>query len=212
MRFDDRMTTALALPADRADRQAAQWRQLVDLLAQGREDPDDPLRARAFAALREMRDGVPPAIRRQSARALAGQAIAPDLLAFFAEDNAAIAAPLFALARLDRHGWLALLPRLGPAARALLRHREDLDPAVKHALGAFGPSDFVLEKGASAAAAEAEPAPAEQGQSQIRELVARIEAFRREREAHPAVAPLVVGDPGEQFRWETGTDGILLWV
>jgi hypothetical protein len=152
MRFDDRMATALALPADRPDRQTAQWRQLVDLLAQGSEDSDDKQRARAFAALREMRDGVDPAIRRQSARALAGQAIAADLLAFFAEDNATIAAPLFAQARLDRRGWFALLPRLGPAARALLRHREDLDPAVKHALSAFGPSDFVLEKGASAEA------------------------------------------------------------
>src|SRR5689334_11764513 len=122
MRFDDRMATALALPADRPDRQAARWCQLVDLLAQGREPPDDdPLRARAFAALREMRGSIPPAVRRQSARALAGQAIAPDLLAFFAEDNAAIAAPLFAQARLDRRAWLALLPRLGPAARALLR-------------------------------------------------------------------------------------------
>ena len=212
MRFDDRMATALALPADRPDRQAAQWRQLVDLLAQQGEDPDDRQRGRGFAALRELRREVDPAIRAQSARALAGQAIAPDLLAFFAEDNAAIAAPLFARARLDRRAWLALLPRLGPAARALLRHREDLDPTVKHALELFGPSDFVLESKAPADAAGAETLPAEQGQSQIRELVARIEAFRREREAHPPTAPLTVGDAGETFRWETGTDGILLWV
>ena len=212
MRFDDRIATALALPADRPDRRDAQWRQLVDLLAQRRHGWEGPVRDRAFALLRETRDAVDPAVRRQVARALAGQAVAADLLAFFAEDSASIAAPLFALAQLDRQSWLALLPRLGPAARALLRHREDLDPAVKHALSAFGPSDFVLEKAASAEAAVPPVLPAEQSESQIRELVARIEAFRREREAHPLPMPLVPGEHAEGFRWETGTDGILLWV
>jgi signal transduction histidine kinase len=212
MRFDDRIATALALPADRPDRQAAQWRQLVDLLAQRRQGWEGPLRVRAFLLLRDMRDAIDPAVRRQAARALAGQAVAPDLLAFFAEDSATIAAPLFAQARLDRQSWFALLPRLGPAARALLRHREDLDPAVKHALSAFGPSDFVLEKGASAEVSVAPVIPAEQSDSQIRELVARIEAFRREREAHPPAAPFMPGEHVEGFRWETGTDGILLWI
>ena len=212
MRFDDRIATALALPADRPDRRAAQWRQLVDLLAQRPEGWEGPLRSRAFAELRELRDDIEPVVRRQAARALAGQAVAPDLLAFFAEDSPAIAAPLFAEAQLDRQAWLALLPRLGPAARALLRHREDLDPAVKHALGAFGPSDFVLEKSASAEAAVPAAATADQSESQIRELVARIEAFRREREAHPLATPLLPGEHAEGFRWETGTDGIFLWV
>jgi signal transduction histidine kinase len=214
MRFDDRIATALALPADRPDRRSAQWRQLVDLLGQRDEGWEGPLRDRAFAQLRALREAIAPVVRRDTARALAGRAVAPDLLAFFAEDSAAIAAPLIAQARLDREAWLALLPRLGPTSRALLRHREDLDPAVKHALSAFGPSDFVLEKGASAEAeAEAPPAPPPaQGDSQIRELVARIEAFRREREAHSPAAPLVPGEPVEGFRWETGIEGIVLWV
>ncbi|MEA3046301.1 MAG: hypothetical protein QOJ53_633 [Sphingomonadales bacterium] len=216
MRFDDRIATALALPADRPDRRAAQWRQLVDLLAQRRADCDDPKRDRALDLLRGSRDAVDPAIRRQAARALAGRPVAPDLLAFFAEDSPSIAAPLIAQARLDTDDWLALLPRLGPAARALLRHREDLELEVKHALSAFGPSDFVLEKGPGAASAEVAPTPAaaraEQSDSQIRELVARIEAFRRERALHPPAAPFVPGEPAEGFRWETGTDGILLWV
>jgi signal transduction histidine kinase len=216
MRFDDRIATVLALPADRPDRKEAQWRQLVDLLAQRQHGWEGPLRDRAFVLLREMRDAIDPAARRQSARALAGQTVSPDLLAFFAEDSASIAAPLFAQARLDRQSWFALLPRLGPATRALLRHREDLDPAVKHALSAFGPSDFVLEKGASASAlAEAvteSAIAAEEGESQIRELVARIEAFRRERETHLPAAPFVPGEHAEGFRWETGTDGIFLWI
>jgi signal transduction histidine kinase len=139
--------------------------------------------------------------------------VASDLLAFFAEDSASIAAPLFAQARLDRQAWFDLLPRLGPAARALLRHREDLDPAVKHALSAFGPSDFALETSVSAdIAAPAAAESAEQSESQIRELVARIEAFRREREAHPPATPFMPGEHVEGFRWETGTDGIFLWI
>jgi hypothetical protein len=216
MRFDDRIATALALPADRPDRRAAQWRQLVDLLAQRRADSDDPRRERTFELLRETRDAVDPAIRRQAARALAGRPVAPDLLAFFAEDSPSIAAPLIAQARLGTDEWLGLLPRLGPAARALLRHRADLDLEVKHALSAFGPSDFVIEKRPEPVSAAATPPPAaigaEENDSQIRELVARIEAFRRERESRAPIAPLVTGEHAEGFRWETSTDGVLLWV
>jgi len=214
MRFDDRIATALAWQADRTDGRTAQWRQLVDLLAQRPADPEDSDRGRAFDLLRAGRGAVDPAVRRQSARALAGRSVAPDLLAFFAEDSPTIAAPLIAQVRLERAAWLALLPRLGPAARALLRHREDLDLEVKHALSAFGPSDFVLEKGPETAAPAAAAAAAGevQSDSQIRELVARIEAFRRQRASHPPAAPILPGAQAEGFRWEAGTDGILIWV
>ena len=212
MRFDDRIATALALPADRPDRLAAQWRQLVDLLAQQRPETDAGERPRAFAVLRATRSAVAPITRRQVARALVGRDVAADLLVFFSEDSPAIAAPLIAQARLDRPTWLAILPRLGPSARALLSHREDLDPEIKHALSAFGPSDFVLETSAGAQAAPAPADAAEQSESQIRELVARIEAFRREREAQAPAAPFQQGPPTEGFRWEAGADGLLQWV
>jgi hypothetical protein len=217
MRFDDMIATVLAQPSDRPDRRAAQWRQLVDLLAQRRPGPQVAEVVHAYLVLRETRWSIDPTVRRQAARALAGRAVDPDLLAFFAEDSPSIAAPLIAAARLDRAAWISLLPRLGPAARALLRHREDLDPEIRQALNAFGPSDFVLEN-ASGAVAEAAPATAremadDQSESQIRELVSRIEAFRRERDAAaPAASTLHEGEPAEGFRWETGSDGILLWV
>ena len=213
MRFDDRIATALAQPADRPGGRAAQWRQLVDLLAQRRPECDETEVATAYALLREARDEIDPALRRQSARALAGRAVAPDLLVFFAEDSASIAAPLIAKAKLTREDWVAVLPRLGPSARALLRHREDLDVEVSHALSAFGPSDFVLESRASAEVAAPAPPPigSDTSDSQIRELVARIEAFRKQRGdyAVPAATP---SEPAEGFRWETGSDGIILWV
>ncbi|HEV2816569.1 MAG TPA: histidine kinase dimerization/phospho-acceptor domain-containing protein [Allosphingosinicella sp.] len=212
MRFDDRIATALAWQAEGPDGRTAQWRQLVDLLAQGPADAADADRGRAFDLLRAERGAVDPAVRRQAARALAGRAAAPDLIAFFAEDSPSIAAPLIAQVRLERAAWLALLPRLGPAARALLRHREDLDLEVRHALSAFGPSDLVLEMGPEAAASAAAVPAEAQSDSQIRELVARIEAFRRQRASQPPAAPFLPDARAENFRWETGTDGILIWV
>jgi len=212
MRFDDMIATVLAQPSDRPDRLAAQWRQLVDLLAQHRSGKEGPDAARAYELLRATRGLVDPAVRLQAARALAGRRIEPDLIAFFTEDNAAIAAPLIASARLEPGEWTGLLPRLGPAGRALLRHRADLDPAVRGALAAFGSSDFILEQTADAAdAAEGAEAEAVESESQIRELVARIEAYRRQRESEPPRVPAAPAQ-ADTFRWETGSDGILVWV
>ena len=209
MRFDDMIATVLAQPSDRADRLTAKWRQLVDLLAQRPHRAGDADRDRAYALLRETRGAVAMAVRTQAARSLAGRRVDPDLVAFFAEDNASVAAPLIAAVRLAPADWIALLPRLGPAARALLRHRDDLDPEVRQALSAFGASDFVLE-GAGAA-----DGAAVHSESQIRELVARIEAYRKQKDIEPLhaePAPFAQAAPAEGFRWETGTDGILVWI
>jgi hypothetical protein len=216
MRFDDMIATVLAQPADRPDRIAAQWRQLVDLLAQHRAAPADA--ERAFGLLRRHRGEVDPVIRREAACALAGLSVDPELIAFFAEDTPAVAAPLIAGARLAGREWLDLLARLGPPARALLRHRRDLPADVKQALAVFGASDFALE--GEVAPAPAAAAPADLGESQIRELVERIEAFRRQREeaadAAPPAAPSAPAsseaEPAQGFRWETGADGIVRWV
>jgi His Kinase A (phospho-acceptor) domain len=209
MRFDDMLATVLDQAADRPDRQAARWRQLVDLLAQGRpEAAAGSGEAAAWVWLRAARGAIDPQVRRDSARALAGREIDPDLIAFFAEDAPAVAAPLIAGVRLKNEEWLALLPRLGPAARSLLRNREDLPPEVMAALHAFGPSDFRIEGAAANGAASPEETV---GDSQIRELVDRIEAYRHRREA-PAAAPATPEQAASAFRWETGTDGVLLWV
>lgn len=206
MRFDDTIATVLAQVADRPDRQAARWRQLVDLLAQQRPETAAPGEAaavaQAYAWLREARSAISPEVRRQSARALAGRAVDPGLIAFFAEDAPAVAAPLIAGAQLETDAWLSLLPRLGPAARSLLRHRADLPAEVKAALAAFGSSDFRLEGKVAEAAG---------GESQIRELVDRIEAYRQRRDSQPR-APAPVEEAAQGFRWETGTDGVLVWV
>jgi signal transduction histidine kinase len=209
MRFDDTIATVLAQPADTPERWAAQWRQLVDLLAQRRTDSDPIDVERAFDFLRRHRDKVDPPVRAAAARNLAGLAVDPGLVACFAEDSPAIAAPLIAGVRLETDEWLALLPRLAPPARALLRHRRDLPEEVRHALNLFGAADLVLET--QVVAERADAGGAERAESQIRELVDRIEAYRRQKaEDRYRVPPTV--EPAEGFRWEAGSDGLIRWV
>ena len=196
---------------------AAKWRQLVDLVAQGRTGGE--AHDQALAWLRSNRGRVAADARREAARSLAGRRVSPAALAFFAEDLPAVASPLIAGARLDAGEWLDLLPSLGPVGRGLLRHRRDIPPDVVHALAAFGAGDFALggEVAAPAAAPVAAPGvtgtspAAEKSEAQIRDLVARIENFRRRRDAAGAAAAAVPA-PVEEFQWETGPDGVILWV
>lgn len=188
---------------------AAKWRQLVDLVAQGRSGSH--ARDEALDWLRANRPIVPAETRRDAARALAGRRVSPAALAFFAEDVPAVAAPLLAGALLDAEAWLDLLPGLGPVARGLLRHRRDLPPDVADALFRFGAGDFALGgEVAEAAAAGLSPA-AERSEAQIRDLVARIENFRRRRD-EAGIAAAAAPRPVDEFQWETGPDGVILWV
>jgi signal transduction histidine kinase len=216
VRFDDRLATVMALPAATPGARVAKWRQLVDLLAQRRRSELGPEIDAAFAFLRAVRPEVPLALRRDIGDSLAGRLIAPDLLGFFAEDHPSVMAPLVGGARLTRDEWLALLPCLAPTARSLLRHRRDLHPEVVRGLDSFGASDFVLP-GTVAEAADAEPGTfsptGEAGEAQIRDLVARIEAFRKQRGAvGPRPRPAADASSVAAFRWETGADGVILWV
>ncbi|MEG3173646.1 histidine kinase dimerization/phospho-acceptor domain-containing protein [Sphingomonas sp. ZB1N12] len=142
MRFDDSLKTILA--ADMATDFGAQsaWRQLVDLMGRGRAAVDEP----AIARLRLLRLAVPVEVRAASARALAFAKPDARLVGFFAEDALAIAAPVLRTATLEPDEWLALLPRLTPQSRSVLRHRRDLPAEVQRGLLSFGRTDFVLPK------------------------------------------------------------------
>ena len=207
VRFDDRLATAMTAPAGDERARSARWRQLVDLLAQRKPGEAHDSALRAYAALREARTGIPLAKRCEVAASLSGRAVAPDLLIFLADDHPSVAAPLLAGARLTGRQWLDVLPSLSPTGRALLRHRRDLDAEVEQALAGFGASDFAISGTVGAAPVE--------GEMQIRELVARIEAFRKHRDEAPPRALAAAEDedePLDLFRWETGPDGVILWV
>jgi signal transduction histidine kinase len=216
VRFDDMIATVLAQPEANPSARAAKWRQLVDLLAQRRSGDAGREAGRAVEWLRSTRDTLDAGSRQAVARSLAGRRVSPAIVAFFAEDKPAVAAPLIGGALLSTGEWLDVLPGLGQSARALLRHRRDLAPEVEQALASFGSADFALSgtvAQAAPAAQSAAPLPDSSGETQIRELVARIENFRRQREASVA-QPLAAAAPAqaEEFQWESGADGIIIWV
>jgi signal transduction histidine kinase len=140
VRFDDSLKTVLAADASTAFGAQATFRQLADLMARGRVPADDETLGR----LRMLRDEVPAAVRAAAARGLALGRPPSALVGLFAEDEPEIASAALRVARLTPEGWITLLPRLGPAARATLRRRDDLDPAVVRALESFGATDFVI--------------------------------------------------------------------
>ena len=157
MRFDDSLKTVLSADMDSGFGAQSAWRQLVDLMGRGRIAADAPQLAR----LRMLRQAVPLGVRAASARALAFATPPASLVSLFAEDDFAVAAPLLRTAALDADDWIALLPRLSPQGRALLRHRRDLPIAVVRGLESFGPVDFVLpnDRAANDQAANDEAVP-----------------------------------------------------
>ena len=255
MRFDDSLSTVLASPAAPGFGAAATWRQLVDLIGRGRAAADDG----AMARLRDLRAGVAQPVRAASARALAFARPPAPLVALFAEDELAVAAPVLRTATLAEDEWALILPALTPLARSVLRHRRDLPGGTVRALDAFGTIDFVLDHDGEAdastpaatpepeplppatpapAAAEpapftdtpfqplaaiardipvvaealrrAEPATAPQaGGYRIADLVARIDAFQRQREEEPVPPPVPIAD---DFRFATDAAGTIRWV
>lgn len=250
MRFNDSLTTVLSADAKTGVGARSTWRQLVDLIGRGRAPADEP----SIARLRMLRQAVPGDVRAASARALAFANPGAAIVGLFAEDELAIAAPVLRTAMLADAEWIALLPRLTPAGRSVLRHRRDLTATVARGLESFGSTDFVLghakpvpepvsspPAAANDAVIPAVPIDAPFSETpfvalgdvarglpvvaealrraepvetphrfEISDLVARIDAFQRDRPIHPAPAP----DPPlrEGFHYETDAAGTIQWV
>ena len=143
LHFDDTIDTVLATDVSTAFGRQAMWRQLVDLIGRGRA----PVTRDAIRTLHSIRSDVPPPVRAASARALEFADPPPAIIYLLGIDELPVALPVLRSARMDAQDWIALLPRLSPAARSLLRGRRDLGDAVVTALAAYGPSDLVLEPG-----------------------------------------------------------------
>ncbi|RJF91363.1 sensor histidine kinase [Sphingomonas cavernae] len=225
MRFDDMAATVIARVGASPEARAVAWHQLVDLAAQRRGDSEDP--DALYAVLRKWRSVVPVERRRLAAESLVGRPIPAALFAYFASDVLSVCAPLARSVQLSPTEWRALLPRLPIPVRALLRHRDDLDPETARALESFGPADRVIPAPVPAietkATPSSAPSPASEGGDaamgggvQIRELVNRIEAYRRHRPVHRPLEPRAPSSSAEaraeHFRFETGADGVLIWI
>lgn len=241
MRFDDSFETVLASDVDSGVAAQSAWRQIVDLVARGRAPFDDRARHR----LESLRARVPRAIRVASVQALEAASPPAALIAFLATDDVAVALPLLRGARLSDAAWIALLPELTPPARAVLRNRRDLTPAVARGLEAYGATDMVLPAGDTGASVAPSPEPAAatpvhksrsfvslgsvaldmpvvaeavrraestaEGPFDIAEVVARIDAYQREREQAPA-ASVPPAPRADSFRFETDRAGVIDWV
>ena len=184
MRFDDMLATLLAQPTPTADARIFLWRQVVDVLAQGRghrvDDPlvDAPRAVDAYNFLRATRPEIPADLRLAAGRGLAGRRVPPELVLLFAEDLPHIAAPMVGHVLLSSQQWLDLLPRLSPSARNLLRNRRDLGRAVEKALEGFGATDFLIQ------------GPVEPSPSALAPLAAPIDALKASADvAQPATVP-----------------------
>lgn len=202
---------------------AAAWRQLSDILAQrGGQLSESDVR-KSLHALAWLRPQVPDAVRRDTAEALAEFCRFAPLVALYAADQPAVAAPMLHAVQLDDAEWLALLPSTTTAARNVLAARADLSPAVRRALGSLGtavpalpsapPSDDVGPLATIAALAAAEALPVEEeadrpsaAANQIRELVRRIDNYRARGKDLPKP------QPSANFLFEAGPDGIVRWA
>lgn len=243
VRFDDSLATVLAADAGPGPGAEAAWRQLADLTGRRRVPDVDA----AVERLRTLRDQVPAPVRAASARALAAGEPPAALVALFAEDEPATAAPVLRDATLSAAEWLSLLPRLTPRTRALLRNRRDLPADVVRGLASFGATDFVLGHDAPVETAPAVPAIPEPDAApervvvpitpspfvavgdiaralpvvaealrrttdaprfEIADLVARIDAFRRDQ---PVATPAPALPP-ERFEFHTDAAGTIRWV
>ena len=131
MHFDDRLATVLRNTAGSETIARAQYRQLLDLLGTSPSDAHDPQTDAAYLRLTELSQRIPAAAR----AAMLGEPIlrlrSPRLLTHLAEAEPVVAAAAMAGARLDEDQWLDLIPALPIRARGLVRHRDDLGPAVE---------------------------------------------------------------------------------
>jgi signal transduction histidine kinase len=199
VRYDSMLATALALDVEDVAGQTAQWRQLVDLIVQARGDLSETVRSAVLDQIAALRALVPVDQRRFAATQLAMWAGDTDAVALFGVDEPAVAAPILSRADLDGEAWQVLIPQLPPASRALLRNRRDLPEAATRALASYGLTDFALP------ATEAQVSDAG---NQIRELVARIEAFRQAGgDASTQPKPIA-----QDFGFEASAAGLIDWI
>jgi His Kinase A (phospho-acceptor) domain len=211
VRFDDRLATILKLTTDSERAKAAVWSQLVLLLAQKAGDlpSDQEVRARSLAEM--LQPQVPLSRRKFAARSLAGRVNDIKTLLLFGRDSAPVAAPILTHTQLSEEDWAKLIPSLPPASRALLRERRDLPESATRMLSAYGAGDTALPSLNNVAALENDSG----SPTQIRDLVARIEAFKNEREANATPyngAKTQQEDKALSFRFETDRAGIICWV
>lgn len=187
------------------------WRQLSDILAQRGNQLDNVSIRKALHALAVLRPKIPEAVRCETAEAIARHGRFAPIVAFYANDTAAVSAHMLALAQLDEADWLAFLPSTTPVIRAQLAARSDLPKIVRRALVSLGsgavPLPMARSLSADKIAGETDGVGSPQHElSQISELVRRIDKYRTDKTVRK---PL---EKSDSFLFETTSDGTIHWV
>ncbi len=225
MRFDDRLMTVLDQPAIDPHDRAVRWRQLVDLVARAGSQADNPLVEQALRLIRSDGELVDETLRAAAARAVAALPLPYELIALFASDTLAVAAPVLAAARLKRDDWHKLLAVADEETRHfIMTLHPDLpppppateEPHVEKpaALHVEPHVEGHVEAQVEPVEAHIEPVEAQTVPS-ISDVVARIERLRRGRAQAAAgaeeAAATAAGAP-TLFRWECIPSGEIVWV
>ncbi|MHA6334156.1 sensor histidine kinase [Qipengyuania sp. CAU 1752] len=144
MHFDDRLATVLRHRATGERAARTQYRQLLDLLGEARDDGDRSLLVSAWLRLGALGEKIPAAERAEIVREHGNRIRNPQLAAHLAEDEPAVAAAALGTARMPESDWTALIPRLPVRARGFLRFRNDLPGGAVQLLDRLGVSDRAL--------------------------------------------------------------------
>ena len=221
VRFDDRLATLLTLPVAGVHDRAIRWRQLVELAARaGREDETGAPFIAAVAVIRADAPRIARDIRSAAARSIAGRALALPLLEVFAEDELAVAAPVFAGRRLGKIQLNRLLEVADPEVRAFL---VTLNPGQMEGEEERGLGDIVARLERKTSVPETEPAPEAPlptewpVEKDVPPEASDTVPAGRESEQAPDPEPAPQHDPLPPLpegviRWESNASGEIGWV
>lgn len=219
MRFDDRLETALRQAHDSISGTDAKWQQLIDLLAQNPKKFSASAVASGLVEAKFLMPEIALGTRLACVTALAGRIQSAPLVQLLAGDVPAVAAAAISGARLSDREWAEIVPLLPVRARGFLRNRQDIGLETRRALAAWSGADFILPLHKAASTSDAPATEAPVANTQIRDIVERIENLRRNREMVEApLLPLEGGeyladfDPIHEIRFETDENGTISWV
>lgn len=210
VRFDDRLATLLTLPVAGAHDRAVRWRQLVELAARaGREDETGAPFIAAVAVIKADAPRIARDIRSAAARSIAGRALALPLLEVFAQDELAVAAPVFAGRRLGKMQLGHLVGVADPEVRAFL---VTLNPGQLDQDRDLGLGDIVARLDRPSIEPAAAPPEWPVATSTPPEADIEISETVEPDDVQP-VEPEHVLDPRDAvIRWESNASGEIGWV
>ncbi len=202
MRFDDRLATVLSGRFDTPRERSSRWQQLADILAQDGATLSSGIVERCLRLLAILVRDVPDDVQYARAEAVACKSDFVPLITLLTAQSPAMARAIMPVAKLTEQDWLLALPHVGPVGRSLLRQRIDLSPLVVRALQYFAPGDLTLEATVSDAKQVEGDAP------EIRDLVRRIEEFRRrQRDEAPRPFPEPIVELVDVVNFATDSTG-----